>query len=169
VQLGDEGRRGQPLQAAMRPPVVVVHPPLVENDPSLRQAQEQLAVKQLVAEPAVEALHAPMFRDLFLPQGPPDGFHRPAATLGARQVTSGTDNSSLSSAQSRHGFRARGHGFAKAAARQLFGELFGNRPENAASAATSLIRSRLEERQSVGGPRASPPAPWVGIRLHPAA
>ena len=27
----------------------------------------------------------PSFRDLLLPQGPPDGFHRPAATLGARQ------------------------------------------------------------------------------------
>jgi len=41
----------------MRPPVVVVHPPLVENDPSLRQAQEQLTVEQLVPKPAVEALH----------------------------------------------------------------------------------------------------------------
>ena len=27
----------------------------------------------------------PSFRDLFLPQGPPDGFHRPTATLGASQ------------------------------------------------------------------------------------
>jgi hypothetical protein len=27
----------------------------------------------------------PSFRDLFLPQGPPDGFHGPAATLGASQ------------------------------------------------------------------------------------
>jgi hypothetical protein len=27
-----------PLEAAMRPPVVVVHSPLVENDPSLGQA-----------------------------------------------------------------------------------------------------------------------------------
>jgi glucose-6-phosphate-specific signal transduction histidine kinase len=34
----------------MRPPVVVVHPPLVENDPGLRQAQEQLTVEQLVAK-----------------------------------------------------------------------------------------------------------------------
>ena len=41
----------------MRPPVVVVHPPLVENDPSLWQAQEQLPVEQLVSKPAVEALH----------------------------------------------------------------------------------------------------------------
>jgi hypothetical protein len=41
----------------MRPPVVVVHPPLVENDPSFRQAQEQLPVKQLISKPAVEALH----------------------------------------------------------------------------------------------------------------
>jgi hypothetical protein len=32
----------------------------------------------------------PSFRDLVLPQGPPDGFHRPTATLGARQLTSGT-------------------------------------------------------------------------------
>jgi len=32
----------------MRPPVVVVHSPLVENDPSLRQAQEQLTIEQLV-------------------------------------------------------------------------------------------------------------------------
>jgi hypothetical protein len=57
VQPGDERRRGQPLQAAMRPPVVVVHPPLVENDPGLRQAQEQLTVEQLVPRSAVEALH----------------------------------------------------------------------------------------------------------------
>ncbi len=41
----------------MWPPVVVVHPPLVENDPSFRQAQEQLTVEQLVPKPAVEALH----------------------------------------------------------------------------------------------------------------
>ena len=45
----------------MRPPVVVVHPPLVENDPSLRQAQEQLPVEQLVAKPDVEALHLAVF------------------------------------------------------------------------------------------------------------
>ncbi|NBS94482.1 MAG: hypothetical protein EBT27_12325 [Betaproteobacteria bacterium] len=32
----------------------------------------------------------PSFRDLFLPQGPPDGFHRPAVTLGAHQLTYGT-------------------------------------------------------------------------------
>jgi len=32
----------------------------------------------------------PSFRDLLLPQGPPDGFHRPAATLGASQLTYGT-------------------------------------------------------------------------------
>jgi hypothetical protein len=54
---GNERRRGHPLQAAMRPPVVVVHSPLVENDPSLRQAQEQLTIEQLVPKPAVEALH----------------------------------------------------------------------------------------------------------------
>ena len=35
----------------MRPPVVVVHPPLVENDPSFRQAQAQLSVEQLFAKP----------------------------------------------------------------------------------------------------------------------
>jgi hypothetical protein len=40
----------------MRPPVVVVHPPLVENDPSLWQAQEQLTVEQLIPKPTVEAL-----------------------------------------------------------------------------------------------------------------
>lgn len=56
-QPGNEGRRSQPLQATVWPPVVVVHPPLVENNPSLRQAQEQLAVEQLVPKPAVEALH----------------------------------------------------------------------------------------------------------------
>ena len=27
----------------------------------------------------------PSFRDLSMPQGPPDGFHRPTATLGASQ------------------------------------------------------------------------------------
>jgi len=57
VQPGNECHRGQPLQAAMRPATVVVDPPLVGNKPSLTQAQEQLLVEQLVAEPAVEALH----------------------------------------------------------------------------------------------------------------
>jgi hypothetical protein len=32
----------------------------------------------------------PSFRDLSLPQGPPDGFHRPTATLGARQLSCAT-------------------------------------------------------------------------------
>ena len=63
VQPGDEGRRGQPLQAAMWPPVVVVHPPLVENDTGLRQAQEQLAVEQLVAKDSpVNGTSATVFR-----------------------------------------------------------------------------------------------------------
>ena len=61
VQPGNESRRGQPLEAAMRPSLVVVHPPLVENDPGLRQAQEQFPVEQLVAESAVEALHVAVF------------------------------------------------------------------------------------------------------------
>ena len=41
----------------MRPATVVVHPPLFGNKPSLTQPQEQQPVEQLVAEPAVEALH----------------------------------------------------------------------------------------------------------------
>ena len=41
----------------MWPPVVVVHPPLVENAPSVRQAQEQLPVEQFISKPAIEALH----------------------------------------------------------------------------------------------------------------
>ena len=45
----------------MWPPVVVVRPPLVENDPSLWQAQEKLPVDQLVSKPAVEALHVTVF------------------------------------------------------------------------------------------------------------
>jgi hypothetical protein len=57
VQPGDEGRRGQPFEAAIWPSVVVVHPPLVENDPGFRQAQEHLTVEQLVSQPAVEARH----------------------------------------------------------------------------------------------------------------
>ena len=48
VQPGNEGRRGQPPESAMRPSLVVVHPPLVENDPSLWQAQEQFPVEQLL-------------------------------------------------------------------------------------------------------------------------
>lgn len=40
----------------MRPYAVVVHPPLIENDPHARQAPVQLPVEQLFAEPAVEAL-----------------------------------------------------------------------------------------------------------------
>jgi hypothetical protein len=50
-------RRVQPLQAAVRPTVVIVDSPLVENAPRLRQAQEQFSVEQLVAESSVEALH----------------------------------------------------------------------------------------------------------------
>jgi hypothetical protein len=47
----------------MWPPVVVVHPPLVENDPGLRQAQEQLAVEQLVAKDSpVNGTSATVFR-----------------------------------------------------------------------------------------------------------
>ena len=55
-------------------------------------AHEQLAVA--VYLPGTVTLRAsvltehptdPSFRDLFLPQGPPDGFHRPTATLGASQ------------------------------------------------------------------------------------
>ena len=36
---------------------------------------------------SVRSVHLtdPSFRDLLMPQGPPDGFHRPTATLGARQ------------------------------------------------------------------------------------
>ncbi len=58
---------------------------------------EQLAVA--VHLPGTVTLRAPVlaehttdpsFRGLLLPQGPPDGFHRPAATLGASQLTSGT-------------------------------------------------------------------------------
>jgi hypothetical protein len=41
----------------MQPPVVVVHSPLVENDPSIRQAQEQFTIEQLVPKPAVEGFH----------------------------------------------------------------------------------------------------------------
>jgi len=61
IQPGNERRRGQPLEATVWPPVVVVHPPLVENDSGLRQAQEQLSVEQLVPKPAVEALHVAVF------------------------------------------------------------------------------------------------------------
>ena len=55
-------------------------------------AHEQLAVA--VYLPGTVTLRAsvlpehptdPSFRDIFLPQGPPDGFHRLAATLGASQ------------------------------------------------------------------------------------
>ena len=41
----------------MWPPVVIVDPPLVENDPSLGQVQEQLPFEQFVSKPAVEDLH----------------------------------------------------------------------------------------------------------------
>jgi len=53
---------------------------------------EQLAVAvylpgtvPLCASVLAENSTDPSFRDLLMPQGPPDGFHRPAATLGARQ------------------------------------------------------------------------------------
>jgi hypothetical protein len=58
---------------------------------------EQLAVAvylpgtvPLCASVLVENATDPSFRHLPMPQGPPDGFHGPAATLGARQLTSGT-------------------------------------------------------------------------------
>ena len=69
----------------MRPLVVVVHPPLVENDPSLRLAVYLPRTVPLCAPVLTKHTTDPSFRDLFLPQGPPDGFPRPAATLGARQ------------------------------------------------------------------------------------
>jgi hypothetical protein len=53
---------------------------------------EQLAVAvylpgtvPLSASVLAEHTTDPSFRDLLLPQGPPDGFHRPTATLGASQ------------------------------------------------------------------------------------
>ena len=97
VQPGNECRRGQPFQAAMRPTVVVLHAPLVENDPSLRQAREPLTVTVYLPGPVPlrtsvlsEYSTDPSFRDLLMPQRPPDGFHRPAATLGAYQLSCAT-------------------------------------------------------------------------------
>ena len=55
-QPGKERRRGHPLRATMRPLVVVVYLPLVENHAGIGQAQEQHSVEQLIAKPTVEAL-----------------------------------------------------------------------------------------------------------------
>jgi restriction endonuclease len=47
----------------MRPSVVVVHPPLVENDTSLGQAQEQLPGEQLFVE-TKSTVHLSLLRDI---------------------------------------------------------------------------------------------------------
>jgi hypothetical protein len=55
-----------------------IHPPLIENDPSLWQAQEQLPVKQLVPQPAVDAFHGlcPLGRPGETPRVSPVGMPR---------------------------------------------------------------------------------------------
>lgn len=52
-----EFRWGSSAEAAVRPPVVVVGSPAVDDRPSLSQGCEQLTRQAFVAEAAVEALH----------------------------------------------------------------------------------------------------------------
>lgn len=117
LDLVDHGARGRgrPLQAAVPPPEVVVHPAMVESDPRLPAGSETVHDPTVRRGACVEALrvavlpsqfpvtvnlheavtlrapvlaeHAtgPFLRDLPTPRGPPDGLHRPTATLGARQ------------------------------------------------------------------------------------
>ena len=51
---GREGGRGLVAKSAMSPPVVVVKTPTVNHPASVRQAEEQLPVEQLVTELSVE-------------------------------------------------------------------------------------------------------------------
>ena len=48
--------RREPAMGAVRPVHVVVDPPVLEEDLSLEQGLEELAVQVLVPQPAVEAL-----------------------------------------------------------------------------------------------------------------
>ena len=61
IKAGDEGRRGHPLEAPSRLSVVVVNASLVDNDPCLGEGHEQFPIKQLVVEPAMEALDETVF------------------------------------------------------------------------------------------------------------
>ena len=52
--VGRERGRGLVIESTMRSPVVVVKTPTVNHSASVRQAEKQLPVKQLVTELAVE-------------------------------------------------------------------------------------------------------------------
>ena len=52
--------RCQPAMCGVRPDLVVVMAPALDDEPSFGQAGEHLLVQALVAEPAVEALHEPV-------------------------------------------------------------------------------------------------------------
>ena len=51
-----ERRRGHVVQAAVRPIVVIIHPPAIRNISQFVDAQEQFSVEQFISEPAVERL-----------------------------------------------------------------------------------------------------------------
>ena len=55
-----EGRRGQLAKRPLDPPMVVVEPPPVHQQPRLGQRPEDLRREQLVPQPTVEALHDPV-------------------------------------------------------------------------------------------------------------
>ena len=56
-----ERRRGHGAQAAVRPIVVIVHPPAVRNISQLIDTQEQFLLEQFVPESAVERLDIAIF------------------------------------------------------------------------------------------------------------
>ena len=58
---GGELRRGLVVQGTMRPVVVVIKPPAIDDPPGVFQTEEQLAIQQFVPETAVEALDVAVF------------------------------------------------------------------------------------------------------------
>ena len=49
-----ECRRGHVIQAAVRPVVIVIHPPAIRNISQFINTQEQFSIEQFISEPAVE-------------------------------------------------------------------------------------------------------------------
>jgi len=52
-----ECHRSYITQAAMRPLVIVIHPPAICNISHLINAQKQLSIEQFISEPVVERLY----------------------------------------------------------------------------------------------------------------
>ena len=56
-----ESRRGHIIQAAVRPIVIVIHPPAIRNISQFTNTQKQLSIEQFISELAVERLDIAIF------------------------------------------------------------------------------------------------------------